>query len=195
MTPTTNITLYLQELTGSHLRWDNLNGALHVGMEQGLILQLEDSIASSQGSNSGGSGTSKTTTPVDLGAVDLHTRISEDVNYFLPAWHKRDSLVNRVDRFGRDSTVTWTIREEQLGKWYRAIRQHLEPLPQRPLPGVSCPKCLESKLARLMDGERVFIPVITVYPRQLMATCTNCGESWYGQRDLETLARAQVARI
>lgn len=194
MKRTADITLYLRELVGNHLRWDNANGALLVGVEAGLIDQLEECIPSTRGSRSGGGSSQKTTAPVDLAAVDLHQSISEDVNFFLPAWHRRGLLKDRVLRFGTDAVADERILMEQLGKWYRAIRKYLDPLPQRPLPGVSCPKCLEARLPRIMDGERVYVPVITVYPEQLMATCTNCGQTWHGEKDLRTLARVQVAQ-
>ena len=175
----------VEVLTAPHLHTaPSADGTPLIGMEEALLVQLDEAIGSTQGSRAGGSA-SKNTVPVDLGAVVLYEEIVRTLRYHAPQLSLSDLC---------DATRQWAAMDDEatvlptLVAWEEQIREHLDPTPHRPLPGVSCPKCLNSALPRIMDGETVMVPVITIYPRQLIAECTVCEERWEGQRALISLA-------
>lgn len=186
----TRLTELVQVLTEPHLRVDySEDGGLIHGTEDGLLLQLEQAISATTSSQSGGGGASKHTVPVDLGAVDLYRSIVKEVgSYLSPKWKLRPLIV-QVQHHAHQVPDEET--ERMLERWTDSIREHLEPEPRRPLPGVACPACLAAFLPRILDGERVLIPVITVWTKTLVAECQACEERWEGQTGLLRLAGQQ----
>lgn len=179
-------------LTGPHLHAGSSPEGPIFGVEDGLLLQLEQAIASS-GSGTGGGNSTRAGLPVDLGAVDLYTSISRTVNSFLPPLGRLMSMSSRIQFWEGQSSGEdeKDVLERYLEQWVDQIREHLNPVPRRPLSGVSCPDCLTAVLPRILDGETVLVPVITIWPKQLYAECQKCEAVWQGTSQLMHLGLQQ----
>lgn len=177
-------------LTSPHLHGGSTQEGLTVGIEEGLLIQLEQAVGSS-GSGVGGGNSDRAGLPIDLGALDLLTHIVKEVNSHLPK-----SLWRTLSVPARVQTWEGTVQhdeeqaahmERKLEQWVDRIREHFDPTPRRQLPEVSCPECLTAALPRIMDGETVMVPPITIYPKSLVAECLKCEATWTGREGLMRL--------
>lgn len=179
-------------LTGPHLSGGySPDGGMVVGTEEGLLLQLEEAVAGSVTPGSAGGSDPRTRTPLDLNALALYEHIGKTVNRNIRPIERHYSLVSRIfcweGHAGKDNEEL----ERTLEIWVDQIRECLNPTPRRPLPGITCPECLVGVLPRILDGETVLVPVITVYPKSLVAECEHCEATWQGREGLMQLALRQ----
>lgn len=182
-------------LTGPHLQGGiSPDGGMVVGTEDGLLLQLSEAVASS-GSGTGGGSNERAGLPINLGALDLLTYITKEVNSHVPSVYWRSlALTARVQhwegrvRFNEEDEL---YMERKLEQFIDLIRECLNPEPRRPLPGVACPFCLTDSLPRILDGETVVVPIITVWPKRLIAECQRCEAHWEGTPGLVKLGLHQ----
>ena len=189
----THIPDLVAELIGPHLHRTATKEGTTYGMEEGLLLQLEEAIGSSVSSVSGGGSDPRTRSPIDLGAVDLFNGIVKVVNSKVPPLWRQMPLAARI-QYWEGQAYTDEDQDElsrHLELWIEQIRETLDPTPRRPLPGVSCPECLTAVLPRILDGEHVLVPVITIWPQTLVAECQSCEAHWSGQSALMELACRQ----
>ena len=185
----------VSDLTTPHLRGGySEEGGMVIGTEEGLLLQLEEAVASS-GSGTGGGSNERAGLPINLGALDLLTYITKEVNRHLPKslWRTL-SLTARIQTWEgqvQHSEYEAAVMEQKLEQFVDEIRECLDPEPRRSLPNVACPECLMRVLPRIMDGETVLVPVITVWPKRLVAECQQCEAHWEGTSGLLALGLHQ----
>lgn len=174
-------------LTTPHLRGTPSQDGMVYGTEPGLLVQLEEAIGSTVSSVSGGGSDPRTRSPIDLGAADLLREIRTLLEREVPAACRVFSTLSLVD-----VVVSRTTDEDRVHRmfetWIDRIREHLDPTPRRPLPGIACPSCLATALPRLLDGDHVMVPPITIWPRSLTAECQSCEATWTGREALLKLA-------
>lgn len=159
------------------------------GVEQALLLTLEQAVASTSGRGSAAGGT-RTGSPVDLGAMVLRDAIAGIIHDNIPSQHDPIARCRPLSR----RLITWaeTIAgdptEEDIllmycETWIHDIRRHLEPPKEVPLRGVPCPRCKVAQVAQeAVDGGTVYVPILTAYASEspLRVECTVCGGEWLG---------------
>lgn len=181
-------------LTGPHLQGGySPDGGMIVGTEEGLLLQLEEAVASS-GSGTGGGSNERAGLPINLGALDLFMYIVKEINSHVPLFYRKSSVSARVQHWEgqvQNYEAEAEHMERKLEQFVDQIRECLNPEPRRPLPNVACPECLMRYLPRILDGETVLLPVITVWPKRLVAECQQCEAHWEGTSGLMRLGLHQ----
>lgn len=180
------------ELTRYHVHTTHSeDGDKVVGVEQPLILQLEEAVAgSSSRSNPGAGGDPATRAPIDPAALDLY----EQIRAWVPV-----SPVARGGDLGElaPQAGSWLDAmtdeeyakvEPELVQWVAAIRSHLDPAKEIPLRSVACRVCGHTHVD-LPSGLNAAV-VAVPEQGQPYAYCRVC-ETRYDGSALKTLGSVQ----
>lgn len=157
------------------------------GVEDGLLVQLEQAVASSTaGAPGGGTGTGS---PLNVAALVLLAEIADTINRELPmevlALYREVSICHRL-RWLTSSIAgyddgDWLL--ELCESWAGRIRELLAPSRHVPLRGQSCPECKCHLYPHLdEDGGTILSPPLLAHlsEPQLRVECLACGHEWTG---------------
>lgn len=161
------------------------------GLEQGLLLQLDQAIGSSTAGAPGGG--QATGSPVNLSALTLRAEIADTINRQLPV--ERLLGTPRASTAQRLRWLVPTIEPEYEGwlldlceSWADRIRELLTPSRHVPLRGQSCPECkCLTYPTEDPDGGTVLSPPLVAHlsEPELRIECLACGHQWTGATTIE----------
>lgn len=178
------------DLTRSHER----TAGEHTGQEPALLDLLEVAIKSDTSGASGGGGSTRAASPMDVTALHLWQTIAQTIGEFWPGRgqlsHAKLPQKDRLTWWAE--TVAGTDNEvhllEMCDYWIGQIRDLLEPPKRVPLRGAQCARCREYQvLGHNPDGERVYGPCLLAHLSEtpVRIECLGCGGQWYDGEMLE----------
>lgn len=162
------------------------------GVEDGLLVQLEQAVASSTaGAPGGGTGTGS---PLNVAALTLLAEIADTINRQLPPGvltvYRDVSVCHRLRWLTRSlagyEDAQWL--QELCESWAGRIRELLAPSRHVPLRGQSCPECkCRTYPHQDEDGGTILSPPLVAHlsePR-LRVECLACEYQWAGETTIE----------
>lgn len=183
-----------EALTRSHIHEATVSGERVRGVEQALLDQLSQAIASSTGAGSGGgSGLANETNALNTAALELQrgiqlelTALRSDSGQSFDHLHASDEVKVEalVEQSARTEDVALEARLlETFQNWIYHIRDTLNPPKITALRGRTCPNCKQTHYwQQNEEGVGSASPALQVNlsAKPPIALCQSCGSTWAG---------------